>query len=206
MTLANKITLLRAVLAMIMFICLMVDNIWFRLAAAVLFGLAALTDWLDGKIARQTGTMTPFGAIADPFVDKILVGAVYIGFASLPMLNVPLWAVFLIIARELMVSSMRVLAALSGEVLAAERAGKFKTAFQLIAAAVIMLVLLANTAASGAGEFARAMAVVSRVTAGLPYFLTVTAMLITWASGISYLNNHWTLLKNSWSAQGQDKK
>ena len=87
---------------MIMFICLMVDNIWFRLAAAVLFGLAALTDWLDGKIARQTGTMTPFGAIADPFVDKILVGAVYIGFASLPMLNVPLWAVFLIIARELM--------------------------------------------------------------------------------------------------------
>ena len=77
MTLANKITLIRAALAIVMFLFILAPFGWARLVATLIFILAASTDWVDGKIARETNTITPFGAIVDPFVDKILVIAAF---------------------------------------------------------------------------------------------------------------------------------
>ena len=132
MTLANKITLLRAGLSLLMFAFILLPFWWARFAATLIFILAASTDWVDGKIARETNTITPFGAIVDPFVDKILVIAAFFAFVAIRPLNVPIWAVFLILLRELMVSNLRAIAALDGQVMAAERWGKFKTVFQMI--------------------------------------------------------------------------
>jgi len=202
MTLANRITMLRALMAVGVFVCIVLHGVWFRLAALALFCAAAFTDWLDGKIARETGTVTHFGAIADPFVDKILVGGAFLAFASIKSLNVPLWAVFIIIARELMVSSLRALAALGGKVLSAEKAGKFKTFFQLLAAFAILLVLNFQTmllAGSGTHTITPQMVDIYRLTLGIPYWISVLTALVTAASGAAYLYNHWAMLQDSWS-------
>ena len=83
MTLPNKITLTRAALAIIMFLLMITGNPWALVVSSLVFGVAAGTDWIDGRIARQTNTYTPFGAIVDPFVDKILVGAAFFAFIAL---------------------------------------------------------------------------------------------------------------------------
>ncbi|MBO5012034.1 MAG: CDP-diacylglycerol--glycerol-3-phosphate 3-phosphatidyltransferase [Elusimicrobiaceae bacterium] len=139
MTLANKITLTRAALSIVMFLFILMPCGWARLVATMIFILAASTDWVDGKIARETNTITPFGAIVDPFVDKILVAAAFFAFVGIKELDVPIWAVFFILLRELMVSTLRVIAALEGKVMAAERWGKFKTVIQMTAIGIISL-------------------------------------------------------------------
>ncbi|MCX5782878.1 MAG: CDP-diacylglycerol--glycerol-3-phosphate 3-phosphatidyltransferase [Elusimicrobia bacterium] len=200
MTLANRITLLRALLSAAMFVFIIMPGFGAKLTALILFTIAAITDWLDGKIARSTNTVTAFGAIADPFIDKILVAAALIAFASIRALNVPLWGVFLILARELMISSLRALAALNGQVLSAEKSGKFKTACQMIAVAVILIILnLHAISRSGPQELRVAAQQAFIYTAQWPYALTIAIVVITWMSAVSYLHNHWALLKKTWS-------
>ena len=201
MTLANRITLVRAFISLIVFACILMPGVAFKLAALVLFSVAAFTDWLDGKIARETNTVTAFGAIADPFVDKLLVGGAFIAFASVKAFDMPLWAVFIIIARELMVSSLRVLSALSGKVLSAEPAGKFKTVFQIVAAIIILIILNVHAVclAGKGGSFAPILGQMQSWMLPLPYWLTVVVALVTVASGVSYIRHHWEMLQDSWS-------
>ena len=202
MTLANRLTISRLGFAAAAFICIVMDGAGSKIAALMLFIVASLTDWLDGKIARQTGTVTQFGAIADPFVDKILVLSAFLAFASLGTLDVPLWAVFLIMARELMVSSLRVLAALQGSLMSAERAGKFKTCIQYVACYLILAILVARELSMPATRpMAQEMHLIAVTTIHWPYLLTIITMLITVASGIIYLKTHWSVLTNSWSVK-----
>lgn len=200
MTLANKITLTRALLAIVMFFLMITENPWAVIAASLIFGIAACTDWVDGRIARATKTSTPFGAIVDPFVDKILVGAAFFAFTDLHFLNVPVWAVFLIILRELMVSTLRVLAALNNKVLAAERWGKFKTTVQLIAIGIIFVIAdiyLCVPLAKGALQ--DNLFFLNCFLEAFPYPVTVIAAAVTCLSAVTYLKNNWALLKESWS-------
>ncbi len=200
MTLANKITLLRAGLALVMFAFILLPFWWARFTATAIFILAASTDWVDGKIARETNTITPFGAIVDPFVDKILVIAAFFAFVAIRPLNVPIWAVFLILLRELMVSNLRAIAALDGKVMAAERWGKFKTVVQMSAIGVIFFVILLmhlSHLLHGPAQKACWMTFITLLK--FPYTVTAIAAVITWISAISYLRNNWDLLKKSWS-------
>ena len=200
MTLANKITLARAALAIVMFLFILMPYAWARIVAILIFILAASTDWVDGKIARETHTITPFGAIVDPFVDKILVIAAFFAFVGIRGLNVPIWAVFLILLRELMVSNLRAIAALEGKVMAAERWGKFKTVVQMSAIGTIFFVLLMFHLSHLLGGMAQAVCVFLFVLLRkIPYTITVIAAVVTWVSMISYLRNNWDLLKKSWS-------
>ncbi|MDD4004205.1 MAG: CDP-diacylglycerol--glycerol-3-phosphate 3-phosphatidyltransferase [Elusimicrobiaceae bacterium] len=200
MTIANRITLLRAFLTILMYACIVVPASWTRLAALLIFALASITDWVDGFLARRTNTTTTFGAVADPFVDKLLIGGVFVAFGSVPALHVPLWAVFLIIAREMMISTLRVLAALNREMLAAERSGKFKTAIQMISASLILVILnIQDLAVNGPPDWQAGMQAAAHFTLQFPYLLTIIVMIVTWASGISYLYNHWDMLRRSWS-------
>lgn len=98
--------------------------------ALVAFSVAAATDWLDGYLARKLNLVTPLGKLLDPLADKILVCAAFVsmsvhGFA-------PVWATALVIGREFLVTGLRQIAIEAGEVLAADRLGKWKTTFQLI--------------------------------------------------------------------------
>ncbi len=200
MTLANKITLLRAGLSLVMFFFILLPVWWARFIAIGIFIIAASTDWVDGKIARETNTITPFGAIVDPFVDKILVIAAFFAFVSIRPLNVPIWAVFLILLRELMVSNLRAIAALDGKVMAAERWGKFKTVVQMSAIGIIFFViLLMHLCTLLHGSAQRVCWMLFVTLFHFPYAVTAIAAVITWVSAVSYLRNNWELLKKSWS-------
>ena len=200
MTLANKITLTRALLAIIMFFLMVTQNPLAVIIASFIYGFAACTDWVDGRVARATNTYTPFGAIVDPFVDKILVGAAFFAFTDLHFLHVPVWAVFLIILRELLVSTLRVLAALNNKVLAAERWGKFKTTVQLIAIGLIFVIAdIYFCVPLAKGALKENLSIVSEILSVLPYPTTVIAAAVTCLSAITYLKNNWKLLKESWS-------
>lgn len=101
------------------------------LIAAALFVLISCTDWIDGYLARSRNEVTDFGKFLDPLADKILVAAALIALVELQIL--PSWPVLIILAREFIVSGVRMIAAANGEVIAASWYGKFKTVFQIIA-------------------------------------------------------------------------
>jgi CDP-diacylglycerol--glycerol-3-phosphate 3-phosphatidyltransferase len=105
--------------------------------ALVLFSFASLTDYFDGKIARERKLITNFGILMDPLADKILVCSAFIAFVGLGWM--PAWMVVIIVARELAITGLRLLAASKNVVLAAERYGKHKTISQIVAIISILV-------------------------------------------------------------------
>src|SRR5260221_3754737 len=122
MNLPNKLTGYRFVLPSV-FMVVMFSQIGFReTLALVLFSAASLTDYLDGKIARRDNLITNFGILMDPLADKILICSAFIAFVGRGWM--PAWMVVVIVARELAITGLRLLAASRQAVLAAERYGK----------------------------------------------------------------------------------
>ena len=202
MTLANRITMSRMFSSLIIFTLIALNSLWSELTAFGLFTIASISDYFDGAIARRTKTMTSFGAIADPFADKILIMAAFLAFASVKTAYVPLWAVFLILLRELTISTLRVLAALNGEVLKAESIGKFKTCIQMSTAFIILALLVLE---AWHREYGLTSAFLSRLrgcSGQIAYWLTVLTALTTVLSGAVYLYRHRALLRKSWSQKG----
>jgi CDP-diacylglycerol--glycerol-3-phosphate 3-phosphatidyltransferase len=111
-----------------------------KVVALILFLLATLTDYLDGELARRWNLITDFGKLMDPLVDKILTAAAFI--LLIPLEALPAWVVIVIIAREFLITGLRVLANAQGRTLPAEKLGKHKTAWQMITI-IWFLVLLA---------------------------------------------------------------
>ena len=122
MNLPNKLTLLRILLIPV---CLLLWALGQRFFSAGVFALAALTDFLDGYIARKRNIITVFGKFADPVADKILVLTAMIFLCADGIL--PAWAVCIVAARELMVDGLRLVAVGKGTVIAAGWLGKIKT-------------------------------------------------------------------------------
>lgn len=131
MNLPNKLTVIRIILAPIFLLLLMLEFPFHNLIAGLVFGAAALTDMFDGKIARSRGLITNLGKFLDPLADKMLTTAAFLGFLAAGHIDV--WAVMLILTREFMVTSVRLLAAKDGNVIAASKAGKLKTVMQFVA-------------------------------------------------------------------------
>jgi CDP-diacylglycerol--glycerol-3-phosphate 3-phosphatidyltransferase len=134
----NLLTLSRFVLAGIFMLCLSVPFPGAPLAAALVFGIAALTDTLDGHLARTIYGCSDFGRLMDPLADKVLTAAAFIGFVELGI--IPAWMATLIISREMMVTGLRLLAIDKGVVLAAGAWGKHKTIWQMIFISAILLI------------------------------------------------------------------
>ncbi|MDH6364819.1 CDP-diacylglycerol--glycerol-3-phosphate 3-phosphatidyltransferase [Enterococcus sp. PF1-24] len=158
MNLPNKLTVLR--ICMIpLFIIIVIGN-WSwgnleiagtavpvtQLVAAIVFAVASITDWLDGKIARANNLVTNFGKFADPLADKMLVMTAFILLVEQG--KVPGWVVAIIVCRELAVTGLRLLLVEGGEVMAAAWPGKVKTATQMIA---IILLFINNVPFSAIG-------------------------------------------------------
>ncbi|MCK4935683.1 MAG: CDP-diacylglycerol--glycerol-3-phosphate 3-phosphatidyltransferase [Elusimicrobiales bacterium] len=202
MTLANRITLSRMMMSLVMFVMILTQTVWSVAIAFSLLTIAAISDYIDGAIARKTKTTTSFGAIADPFADKILIMAAFIAFASVKELNVPLWAVFIILLRELCISTLRVLAALQGEVMKAERSGKLKTLTQIISVFVIMLLLFFQILFKGNYPQIPFFTPILVNLSQIVYWITVFVAVITFISGVLYLSNNMRLLKKSWGEKG----
>ncbi len=132
MNLPNKLTLARCIMTPV-FLALMVIRFPHHYAAALLvFIVASLTDWLDGKIARRDGLVTNLGKFLDPLADKALTTAAYLGLMQVLNNNSLVWALFLVLIREFAVTSVRLMAAKDGVVVAASLAGKLKTVLQMV--------------------------------------------------------------------------
>ncbi|MCR4819367.1 MAG: CDP-diacylglycerol--glycerol-3-phosphate 3-phosphatidyltransferase [Fretibacterium sp.] len=110
---------------------------WGDLLAGVVFITAAVTDSLDGYIARKHRLVTTLGKFIDPLADKVLVIAAMIALVDLH--RIPAWIVLVIITREFVVTGLRLVAAAEGVVIAASRGGKIKTVFQIIALSMLIL-------------------------------------------------------------------
>jgi CDP-diacylglycerol--glycerol-3-phosphate 3-phosphatidyltransferase len=137
MNLPNKLSLLRILLIPIIIICLLQGSFIGELLALIIFILAALTDKYDGYYARKHNLITSLGKILDPLADKLLIIASLVVFIQLG--KIAAWPVIIIIARELAVTGLRVIAANQGTVIAANNWGKWKTTIQIITVIALML-------------------------------------------------------------------
>lgn len=137
MTIPNALTLFRIVLIPLFWVLETSESPVARWAALFVFILASLTDYVDGRIARKTGKITSFGKIMDPLADKLLVISALMIFVGAGRASAV--AVMLVIARELAVTSLRVVAISEGKLMAAAKSGKWKTASQFF---YIILMLL----------------------------------------------------------------
>jgi CDP-diacylglycerol--glycerol-3-phosphate 3-phosphatidyltransferase len=137
MNLPNKLTVSRLILTAIFLLVMFVEFPFHITAALVLFVAASLTDLFDGIIARRRNLVTDFGKLMDPLADKVLICSAFIAFIELEWM--PAWMVIVIVARELAITGLRLLAASKNIVLAAERQGKNKTISQITAAIALLV-------------------------------------------------------------------
>lgn len=132
MNLPNKLTILRVLFIPFVMVFILVDGIPYRwLLGGVCFGLAAITDMLDGRIARSRNLVTDFGKLMDPVADKMLVMSTLVCFVQEDICGA--WVVVIILFREFLVTSVRMVAADKGIVIPANIWGKVKTVTQMIA-------------------------------------------------------------------------
>ena len=151
MNLPNKLTVLRVILIPVFLVFLLLYQIPYHMVwALVVFALASITDMLDGKIARKNNLVTTFGKFLDPLADKLLVMTALICFTFERLID-PI-AVVIILAREFMVTGLRLVVANEGVVVAAGIWGKLKTAFTMVALIVIMLLQIFFPDAKGSPD------------------------------------------------------
>ena len=166
MSLADQLTVARALAVPVVVVLFAWDfdghNYW----ATALFALAMATDWLDGRVARRSGHTSPLGSLLDPVADKLLVLATLIVLIDQDVF--PAWMVAAIVARELLISGLRLAAVERGVVIAARDLGKLKTWSQAVACA------LGGLAAAGAFDDA------------IAWWALLVALVLTWVSGLDY--------------------
>jgi len=127
---ANRITLSRLALTVLFVLSLNSSWQYARTTALVIFLIAGLTDFIDGEIARRYGIITNFGKLMDPLVDKIMLAAAFISLV--PLKAVPAWAATTVVARDFLITGLRLMASAKGRILPAESLGKQKTSWQVI--------------------------------------------------------------------------
>lgn len=137
MNLPNKITVARILLVPVFVVALLLPMDSANLIALGIFVIASITDSLDGHIARSRNMVTNFGKFLDPLADKLLVSSVLIALAG--MNKIPSWFVMVIVAREFMVTGIRLIASGEGRVIAASIWGKLKTITQIVAISLLLL-------------------------------------------------------------------
>ncbi|MCB1236598.1 MAG: CDP-diacylglycerol--glycerol-3-phosphate 3-phosphatidyltransferase [Verrucomicrobiae bacterium] len=147
MNLPNKLTVLRLILTFVFLAVIPQAFAHAKSIALVVFSIAAFTDFLDGHLARKHNLVTSFGKLMDPLADKVLMCAGFVMLSELRL--VPGWVVVLILAREFLVTGLRLVASAEGVVLAAEGLGKQKTIWQIVTAIYFLTYLASSEPAFG---------------------------------------------------------
>lgn len=176
MNLPNKLTVIRILLVPFMVLALLLPFKLHYLAAGLLFGVAALTDFFDGKIARERQLVTDFGKFADPIADKILVISALVCFLANGLCDPIL--IIVVLFREFVVTSVRLSAAGKNKVIAANIWGKVKTVTQIIA---IVAVIILQLALEAIGLFTD---VSQGLLSQISFIFWVIGMVLLWISNI----------------------
>ncbi|MDE6729689.1 MAG: CDP-diacylglycerol--glycerol-3-phosphate 3-phosphatidyltransferase [Oscillospiraceae bacterium] len=190
MNLPNKLTLLRILLVPVFLVCMYCNFSWHFTIALILYAVASITDALDGKIARKYNLITTFGKFADPLADKILVLAAFAALADTTAYSFPVNGIVITIiaAREFMVSGLRLVTAEKGVVVAAGIWGKLKTAFTMMAIAMMLVWLAAWECFSNGSDAWFAAGGVMNIVFQILVWISV---LLTIISGGIYLKGYW---------------
>jgi CDP-diacylglycerol--glycerol-3-phosphate 3-phosphatidyltransferase len=130
MNIANKLTVLRIILTFVFMFFLFTSGLWAKVASLVIFIFAAISDYLDGMLAKKRNMITDFGRLMDPIADKILVLAAFVAFVQMQLIDA--WMFVIIVSREILITSLRLFALNKGKVLSATRSGKHKTLSQML--------------------------------------------------------------------------
>ena len=139
---ANRLTLGRLLLTIVFVAALSSSWQYARTCALAIFVVAGLTDFVDGEIARRYERVTNFGKLMDPLVDKIMMAAAFISLV--PLKAVPAWAATTVVARDFLITGLRMMASANGQVLPAERLGKQKTSWQVVTVIFFLALLSAS--------------------------------------------------------------
>lgn len=183
MNLANKLTIIRMILVPVFLVFLAIKGMPYgKSIATVIFILAALTDKLDGYIARSRNQITRFGKFMDPLADKLLVTAALVSLVEFQVL--PAWAAMIIIAREFAVTGLRSVAAAEGIVIAASGWGKAKTVTQIVAIIAALINLNKDSLSTLSvftvipysylellAQISMALAIIITIVSGVDYFV-----------------------------------
>lgn len=193
MNIPNRITISRILIIPIFILLLTLPLDWgnvsignetlpvVHLVSALLFIVASGTDWVDGYYARKYNLVTNLGKFLDPMADKLLVAAAFVLLVELNM--APAWLVIIILSREFAVTGLRLVAAGEGLVLAAGQMGKWKTTFQLVSIAFLLL-----------HDFPFSYL---DLTVSIGTILLYIALILTVVSGLDYFIKNWHVMKES---------
>ncbi len=187
MTLPNQLTVLRLGLAALFVLARESGMPWGATVATAAFASAIFTDYLDGVIARRTGTETDFGRLMDPLADKVLIAAALVCLAWSH--DIPAWAAIVLISRDFLITGLRQLALSHGTVLAADPAGKTKTASQM---SMIGFFLLRDSA----GEWLH-LATWPGWVVSSGDVLVAASVILSIYSGWRYASAHWHVVVRS---------
>ncbi len=168
----NKLTLIRVILVPVFMWAFLKG---FDIAAIIIFALAAITDQLDGYLARKNNQVTTFGKLMDPIADKVLTIAALVCFIEAGADFVTSWVVMLVIARELIVTGIRLIAVGENQVIAASSWGKAKTVSQMVTLIAIMVDRIIPLRIGGSQFLC------------LTFWLVVLTVVLTVYSGVDYV-------------------
>jgi len=179
---ANRLTMLRIILTFVFMFFLFIPALWAKATALLIFIFAALSDFFDGRIAQKRNMVTDFGKLMDPIADKILVLAAFAAFVQIQLIDA--WMFVIIVAREILITSLRLFALNKGKVLSAAKAGKHKTLSQMVVIFYILGFIVLKEAILAFSTWNPAWESFFRNSIYVMMLLTVG---LTLYSGLSYL-------------------
>lgn len=168
----NKITLFRMFIAPIFLVIYILDIKYKMLISALIFAVGAVTDAIDGNLARKNNIVTNFGKLLDPIADKVLVTAGFLALMNDGLCNI--WIVMLMLTREFAVTSVRLIAAAQGVVIPANIGGKIKTIAQMVSLITVMIIGEVNNIC----ELGLPLSVISNILLGITAVISVVSGLV----------------------------
>ena len=182
MNLPNAITLARIFLVPLLVVVLLtkfegrqIFGVRHELVGAAIFGIASLTDWLDGYLARRRKQITTFGQLMDPLADKLLITAAFISIVQMGL--APAWMVAVILGREFLVTVLRSIASSKGVVIAASSLGKLKMAAEVTTILALILGQALMPPLLIVGIIALWASLITAVVSGVDYYRKFSALL-----------------------------
>ncbi|MDR0401906.1 MAG: CDP-diacylglycerol--glycerol-3-phosphate 3-phosphatidyltransferase [Endomicrobium sp.] len=201
MNLANRITLIRIFMVPLFILFMELNGICGNILAFIVFCIASITDLLDGRIARKNKTITSLGIFLDPIADKLLISAAFVYFVKIQVLGVSAWMVIIIVARELIMTGLRCIAATKSVVIPADKTGKFKTTLQIISIFIIMMVMILIVNKTFFNFFYTAQNTVKTpylkmfvIIKKIPFWMTFCVAIVAVYSGVKYVWKYRKLL------------